>query len=101
MVVIFLWDLIGKKANRTPRIHLLVVSSFSVLNGFIVRGFIIVEFIVTVGRIELPRDKQKTVRKQVVVMSTSDLSNELKVRQNATFQDNDFKHLGASSNTSI
>lgn len=86
MVVIFLWDLIGKKANRTPRIHLLVVSSFSVLNGFIVHSFIIVEFIVTVGRIELPRDKQKTVGKQVVVMSTSDLSNELKVRQNATFQ---------------
>lgn len=78
--------MIGKKANRTPRIHLLVVSSFSVLNGFIVHSFIIVEFIVTVGRIELPRDKQKTVGKQVVVMSTSDLSNELKVRQNATFQ---------------
>ena len=88
--------MIGKKANRTPRIHLLVVSGYSVLNSFI-----IVEFIVTVGRIELPRDKQTTVGKQVVAMSTSDLSNELKVRQNAIFQDNDFKHLGASSNTSI
>ena len=61
MVVIFFVRLDWQKANRTPRIHLLVVSGYSVLNGFIVRSFIIVEFIVTVGRIELPRDKQKTV----------------------------------------